>query len=329
MDEVGEYQSAGEMDGMTRVVLIEQRHADWGAVRDLLAGAGFQVRSATTDIWTLPRQDELLLMLVAPVASSAPLSPSTDHGTPSASTNPVGSFAVLPSTVPGAPEPSIGLYAGAAGWLLVDTEAIIGSPLERLQSGMRLTETIENVLPTPWHTLSSSYQVWEVQFLLDNDPELVPYLVSVIDRVLRVRTVTSDDDIFRVSLAVREALLNAIYHGNLEVSSELRQADESPFHQLANERRGSEPYCNRKVRFRIRVTPHAFHCAILDEGPGFDPDAIPDPTDTANLARPSGRGLFLIRTLMDAVLYSPRGNEVILVKRFTPPPSANPSPKQG
>ena len=56
---------------------------------------------------------------------------------------------------------------------------------------------------------------------------------------------------------------------------------------------------------------------IRDEGPGFDPSKLPDPTDARNLGKPSGRGLLLIRTFMDEVGYNPSGNEIRLIKRRT------------
>ena len=54
---------------------------------------------------------------------------------------------------------------------------------------------------------------------------------------------------------------------------------------------------------------------IRDEGPGFDPRELPDPTDPTNLERPSGRGLLLMRTFMDDVSYNDDGNQVTLIKR--------------
>jgi len=53
---------------------------------------------------------------------------------------------------------------------------------------------------------------------------------------------------------------------------------------------------------------------VRDEGPGFDPASLPDPTDPANLDRPCGRGMLLMRTFMDNVIYNDRGNEVTLFK---------------
>ena len=59
---------------------------------------------------------------------------------------------------------------------------------------------------------------------------------------------------------------------------------------------------------------------IRDEGPGFDPNSLPDATDPARPA-PCGRGLLLMRTFMDEVHFNEKGNEVTLVKRRTVPPS--------
>ena len=70
---------------------------------------------------------------------------------------------------------------------------------------------------------------------------------------------------------------------------------------------------------------------VRDEGAGFDPGTLPDPTDPANLGRSCGRGLFLIRSFMDEVRHNAAGNEITLVKRRTaesPPPLA-PSGERG
>jgi anti-sigma regulatory factor (Ser/Thr protein kinase) len=64
----------------------------------------------------------------------------------------------------------------------------------------------------------------------------------------------------------------------------------------------------------VRITPTQAIYTIRDDGPGFDPSSLPDPTDPANLDRPCGRGLLLMRTFMDNVIYNDRGNEVTLFK---------------
>jgi serine/threonine-protein kinase RsbW len=71
----------------------------------------------------------------------------------------------------------------------------------------------------------------------------------------------------------------------------------------------------KTVRIEVSLDPSRVVLDVIDQGPGFDPDAVPDPTLPSNLQRPGGRGLFLIRKLMDEVQFNDRGNAVRLVLR--------------
>jgi anti-sigma regulatory factor (Ser/Thr protein kinase) len=71
------------------------------------------------------------------------------------------------------------------------------------------------------------------------------------------------------------------------------------------------------VTIDIAIAPQEVRFRIADEGPGFDPDSLPDPTDPENIARASGRGLLLIHTFMDEVAHNARGNEIAMLKRFS------------
>ncbi len=153
------------------------------------------------------------------------------------------------------------------------------------------------------------------QFVLENDPALVPPLVSQFREDLIEMGLCDLTGATRAGIALEEALLNAVYHGNLEVSSDLRQNGDEAFHRLARERRTQEPYAPRRVRVTARLTPGAATFVIADQGPGFDVSKLPDPTDPEFLERPSGRGVLLMRTFMDEVRYNATGNRVTLVKR--------------
>jgi hypothetical protein len=120
-------------------------------------------------------------------------------------------------------------------------------------------------------------------------------------------------------VALEEAILNAMYHGNLEVSSELRQHGDEPYHRLADERRQQPPYKDRRVHCTARFSTSEAVYVIRDEGPGFDPARLPDPTDPANMEMASGRGLLLIRTFMDEAIFSERGNQITMIKRRAGP----------
>ena len=119
-------------------------------------------------------------------------------------------------------------------------------------------------------------------------------------------------------MALHEALLNAIQHGNLEVSSELRQSDaERTFVELTEARRQQAPYRDRHVGVQVRLTPRQAVYVVTDEGGGFNPGSLPDPSDPANLERIGGRGLTLIRTFMDEVRHNEQGNQITMTKALS------------
>jgi anti-sigma regulatory factor (Ser/Thr protein kinase) len=124
----------------------------------------------------------------------------------------------------------------------------------------------------------------------------------------------------RVALALTEALDNGIQHGNLELDSRLRQEDEATYDRIAEFRRRRSPYRDRRLYIRARLTRREAVYRIRDEGPGFDPARLPDPTDPAHLERPTGRGLLLIRAFMDEVAFNGAGNQITLLKRRTTTP---------
>jgi signal transduction histidine kinase len=116
-------------------------------------------------------------------------------------------------------------------------------------------------------------------------------------------------------MAVQKAIANAIYHGNLELNSELPQDDESIFYCLAEERCRLADYAARRVRVEATLSAAEVRVLIHDDGPGFNPSDVRNPTEEIHLARIGGRGLLLIRSLMDEVRHNPRGNEITMVKR--------------
>ena len=155
----------------------------------------------------------------------------------------------------------------------------------------------------------------DCRFVLENDPALVPLLVAHLQEQLERMGLCDKTGKIRVGVALEEALLNGIYHGNLEVSSDLKQDGGDAFQRLAEERRGQGPYSDRRLYVDVRLNATRAVFAIRDEGRGFDLSKLPDPTDPENLLKPSGRGLLLIRTFMDEATHNPTGNELTLTLR--------------
>ncbi len=100
----------------------------------------------------------------------------------------------------------------------------------------------------------------------------------------------SEDAVFAIKLALEEAIINAVKHGN--------RNDQS-----------------KTVIVKYSVTPEQTVIVVRDEGNGFAPDEVPDPTTPDRLSLPSGRGIMLMRAYLTEVRYSPCGREVCLIKR--------------
>lgn len=155
----------------------------------------------------------------------------------------------------------------------------------------------------------------ESHFVLDNDTSLIPPLVGYLRDGMIQLGGTDDTELVRATLALREALMNAMEHGNLEMDSALRARADNEYHRLADQRRADPRYASRRVHVSARETPEEAVYVIRDEGPGFDTASVPDPTDPANLEKASGRGLLLMRAFMSEVRHNARGNEVTLIRR--------------
>ena len=158
----------------------------------------------------------------------------------------------------------------------------------------------------------------EAQFELDNDLRSIAPLLEQLELGVSRMDLCDRTGWMRIAVALREAVVNAIYHGNLELTSQLREEDEAAFERLAAERSTNGALAERRVRVTARETRNDVTYVIRDEGQGFDPATLPDPTDPTNLERRTGRGLFLIRTFMDEVRHNAVGNEITLVKRRDP-----------
>jgi CheY-like chemotaxis protein/anti-sigma regulatory factor (Ser/Thr protein kinase) len=155
----------------------------------------------------------------------------------------------------------------------------------------------------------------QFQFILENDASLIPSLVNHVQSLVTSVGLCDEAGVIRVCIALEEALRNAMFHGNLELTSEQREGDQDVYQRLVAERTSKAPYAGRRLEVAVEVTPTSGRFMIRDDGPGFDPAKLPDPTDPANLEKVSGRGLLLMRTFMDEVSFNATGNEVTMIKR--------------
>lgn len=185
-----------------------------------------------------------------------------------------------------------------------------------------LIETVERVLAVAGErktqqALMLHMNSMKCSFTLNNDPKMLTSLVAFLQGIIHDTQLFGEAERLRIGVALEEALLNAAYHGNLEVSSSLREIDHSAYYALARERSEMAPYASRQISVEVEISRDGVRYVIEDQGPGFDPRSLPDPTDPVNLERPCGRGLLLMRTFMDEVSYNDKGNRVTMHKRST------------
>ena len=110
-----------------------------------------------------------------------------------------------------------------------------------------------------------------------------------------------DDSVHWVGVAIRESVINAIKHGNRNDTAKRVHVEFTPLEGT--------------------VAPQGVSIRVRDEGPGFDPENVPDPLAPENLLKGSGRGIFLMRSFMDEMFLqraAEGGMEMVMVKRAGP-----------
>lgn len=152
-------------------------------------------------------------------------------------------------------------------------------------------------------------------FTLETDLDLLMSMCRYLQQTLAESWGLDKIERLRLGTALEEALLNAYYHGNLEVSSELKLMNHQDFYATANARLVQEPYAGRRITVKFSLDENQALITVEDQGPGFDPHILPDPTNPENLDLPCGRGVMLMRAFMDDVTYNESGNAVTLSKR--------------
>lgn len=127
-----------------------------------------------------------------------------------------------------------------------------------------------------------------IEVTIPSDPARAREVQHDVEQALKAHCF-ADKDVFGIRLALEEAIVNAIKHGN--------QLDSS-----------------KRVHIKYHVSQAHFEIHIKDEGPGFNPDDIPDPMAPENLERDCGRGLLLMKHYMTEVKFHPPGNVVSMIK---------------
>lgn len=189
-------------------------------------------------------------------------------------------------------------------------------PKDRI--GQDLVDTLDQVYSTSQsaHTLSRLMHYMtetKTQFDLPNDPSLLKICLDRILGMLRCLPLGDEMERIRVGIALREAISNAYYHGNLEVEDDDFDEGTDTWQVIASSRWYEAPYADRKIHINVDINRDRAIFIVGDDGDGFDLES--DDADTGSkVAEIRGRGMVLMKSIMDEVTYNDTGNELRLVK---------------
>lgn len=142
--------------------------------------------------------------------------------------------------------------------------------------------------------------------------------LNVLIEPLISRSLLPPAEIKKIKTALSECLLNAVDHGNLDIPDFVRSysSDDSIYDKFKEKRMLYPKYANKTIHAKYLIQDNKVLYIIRDEGKGFDYKKVADPTQPENLTRSYGRGLALIRMIMDEVSFNNKGTEIRLVKNF-------------
>lgn len=155
-----------------------------------------------------------------------------------------------------------------------------------------------------------------IELEIGNEESLVPKVIARMEMALVELNLFDDGGRMQVAMALDEALLNAIVHGNLEVPSTLREVDNgAAYFELIDQRKEDPKFRDRRVQIVLEATSEQAVFTITDQGPGYDRDCLADSTDEEHIEGLGGRGLLMIEAFMDEVEYNACGNQIVMTKR--------------
>ncbi len=165
----------------------------------------------------------------------------------------------------------------------------------------------------------------DMEYELENDGQLVDSLADLLQNMIGGMELTDETGQFRIGVALREALHNALYHGNLEISREdIEQSREQMLmgggDDIVATRCQSDPFKDRRIRVHAVIDRKEARFVIEDDGKGFDYASLLtsiDPGGDGGLNGKKGRGFVLMLSLMDEVSFNETGNCVTMVKQKT------------
>jgi CheY-like chemotaxis protein/anti-sigma regulatory factor (Ser/Thr protein kinase) len=149
-------------------------------------------------------------------------------------------------------------------------------------------------------------------FTLPNDRKFISICINQILNMLRCLPLGDETERLRIGIALQEAFDNAYFHGNLEVHPHAANGSPDPI-QVALERENSEPWMHRRIHVYVAIDRRRAEITVRDDGDGFDVAAAGS-SPSEDGTQGGGRGITLMRSIMDEVAYNEAGNEVTMIR---------------
>jgi DNA-binding response OmpR family regulator/anti-sigma regulatory factor (Ser/Thr protein kinase) len=182
-------------------------------------------------------------------------------------------------------------------------------------------DTVKTQLQTLENVFGIQPYIQNLDFTLPSNIKYVQPMLDFLNRCYTEFCTLNELDHMSLNIALNEAILNSLIHGNFQISSQIKQEDWSKFDELV-QLRGKDPNFNQKqIKLSYRATEDFLEFSIEDEGKGFDVSKLNEFNETDMLLE-SGRGILLIRSFMDEVHWNEKGNRITMIKKaVTPLPS--------
>jgi CheY-like chemotaxis protein len=208
------------------------------------------------------------------------------------------------------------LQKGAAGYV----------PKNHLQS--LLNDTIIDVLgviktDASFSKLISTLRKNVFVFELPNDADLISPLVGLLMQMVSGMELLGGIDLVRLGVAIEHAVINAMYRGNLELGPSVTPTHRALVYdgqttELIERRKTEAPYSGRTVYVEATAADDAVRIVVRDQGRGFDTAKVDQLGASKIPDSESGRGLMLMKSFTDELIFNDQGNEVTLVKQCRP-----------
>lgn len=297
---------------MTTVLVVDDSGVDRTLIGELLGkGARWTVEEAANGVEALERMKEAVPDLVV-----------TDLQMPEM--DGLDLVTAIREQHPGVPV----ILVTAHGSETLAVEALekgAASYVPKPQLNDKLLGTVERVLALAhadrsYEELIHCLTRTEFTFSLKINAALVDPLVDLVQQMVGGVWLCDSTERLQIGMALKEALLNALFHGSLEVNpNQMQQVLERLRRKepasLIKDPRSEPSFRERRIFVDVRLCSDEVRLVVRDQGPGFDVSAVPGSHDPQALQPGRGRGLAIMRNLMDEVTFNETGNEVTMVKR--------------